>query len=168
MCVSKGKRSMKTMPGKKKSYCRKSWIVRANRGAENATESLAEKLAAGAATRVGELLREELPNASVARIADQEETSSSTSRIDMILRTKIEAGVRQLARGLVERETECRLLMLGALSGEHVLLVGPPGTAKSELGRRLSTICTGVRLHVHRTPPNLFSPAKFPLPPSSF
>ena len=151
MYMRKGKKTIKTKMKRAISTCRrKSLIARASGGAESVTDSLAEKLAAGAATRVGELLRELPTPTSVARSADQEETNSSTSQIDMALRMKIEAGVRQLARGLVERETECRLLMLGALSGEHVLLVGPPGTAKSELGRRLSTICTGVRLLIHR------------------
>lgn len=42
-----------------------------------------------------------------------------------------------LATDLIERETPIRLALLGALAGEHLLLVGPPGTAKSELARRL-------------------------------
>jgi len=43
--------------------------------------------------------------------------------------------------GLVEREAEARLLLLALAGAEHLLLLGPPGTAKSELCRRLSAVC---------------------------
>ena len=59
------------------------------------------------------------------------------------LAMKIADATRALERGLVERETETRLLLLAACCGEHLLLLGPPGTAKSELGRRLSALCEG-------------------------
>ena len=59
------------------------------------------------------------------------------------LATKIARRHASARTGLVERETETRLLLLAACCGEHLLLLGPPGTAKSELGRRLSALCEG-------------------------
>ncbi len=51
--------------------------------------------------------------------------------------TQLQDLLNTLGRGLLERDTAVHLALLAALAGEHVLLIGPPGTAKSALARRL-------------------------------
>lgn len=55
----------------------------------------------------------------------------------MELKPRLVAIRDALLDGLVERDVAVRLALLAALAGEHLLLVGPPGTAKSMLARRL-------------------------------
>jgi len=51
----------------------------------------------------------------------------------------VSAAVAQACRGLVQRETLVELVVLCAVAREHLLVIGPPGTAKSEAVRRIAS-----------------------------
>ncbi len=52
--------------------------------------------------------------------------------------TALRQALSGATRGLVEREALAEMVVLAAVAGEHVLVVGPPGTAKSEAVRRIA------------------------------
>jgi len=53
---------------------------------------------------------------------------------------KLRELLAELGKPFVGRSEEARLLVLSLVSGEHVLLIGEPGTAKSALARRLADL----------------------------
>src|SRR5215470_222098 len=53
------------------------------------------------------------------------------------VRARIAQLLVEMTADLVERDEPIRLALLAAIAGQHTLLVGPPGTAKSEIARRL-------------------------------
>lgn len=71
--------------------------------------------------------------------------SPDTPVVDRPTPGRLQALLDGLRAGLLERDTAVRLALLAALAGEHVLLIGPPGTAKSALARRLHQAFEGAR-----------------------
>ncbi|GED17422.1 MoxR-like ATPase [Aneurinibacillus migulanus] len=80
-----------------------------------------------------------------------------------LVQTKIEEAIQLLESRFLEREELIRLLFLGMMSSENVLLIGPPGTAKSQLARGVSQLfgseqCFDYLLTKFTTPDEMFGP----------
>jgi MoxR-like ATPase len=56
------------------------------------------------------------------------------------LQAKLEQAFELLEKRFLERSELIRLLFLSMMSGENALLIGPPGTAKSQLARSLAQL----------------------------
>jgi MoxR-like ATPase len=53
------------------------------------------------------------------------------------MKQKIQTLLNQLNHGLVEREATLKTALLTVLAGEHLVLIGPPGTGKSLIAQRI-------------------------------
>lgn len=86
---------------------------------------------------------------------------------DSDIKVRMEKLVDSLNEGLHERREHVAVALLAALSGQNIFLLGPPGTAKSLLARRLSSIFNlednsdsyfEYLMHRFSTPEDIFGP----------
>jgi len=80
-------------------------------------------------------------------------------------REKLAAIERELGAEILEREDVVRSMVLALIAGEHVLLLGPPGTAKSRLASSLCGRISGasyfyVCLNRFSLPDEVFGPLR--------
>lgn len=82
------------------------------------------------------------------------------------MREKIQALLAHLNHGLVEREATIKAALLTVLAGENIVLIGPPGTGKSLIARRIAESLGGAQqggyfeylLTKFSTPEEIFGP----------
>src|SRR4051794_4756782 len=53
-------------------------------------------------------------------------------------RSSLRQAIQDAGQGLIERSALVETIALAAVAGEHLLVIGPPGTAKSEAVRRVA------------------------------
>ena len=97
-------------------------VDRLSRVLRRATQSIV------ASQRVGQLVRTANDRLSAIEVSHAE------------LSRRLQDGARQLQAQFLGKEEIIRLLFISAVAGEHLVMVGPPGTAKSALLRAFAQI----------------------------
>lgn len=82
------------------------------------------------------------------------------------MKTKIQSILNDINHGLIERDEVLKTALLTVLTGEHLVLIGPPGTAKSAIARRIAECLEAAEHERHfeylltkfSTPEEIFGP----------
>lgn len=79
------------------------------------------------------------------------------------LNERIQRLTQEISKGIYGKDRECRLAMLAALAGESIILLGPPGVAKSMIARRMKRAFAGAQsfeylMNRFSTPDDIFGP----------
>ncbi len=79
------------------------------------------------------------------------------------MQEKLKKLIEALSKNLVEKDEIIKLSLLSMIAGENLILIGPPGTAKSEISRRLSQVIKDTNYYEYlltkfTTPEEVFGP----------
>lgn len=79
------------------------------------------------------------------------------------MKERIQQLLAEINQGIYEKDTETSMALLTALAGECIILLGPPGVAKSMVARRLKVAFRGARAFEYlmsrfSTPDEIFGP----------
>lgn len=79
------------------------------------------------------------------------------------MKQRIEQLLGEMSVGLYDKQTECALVLLTAIAGESILLLGPPGIGKSLIARRAKAVFKNAKSFEYlmsrfSTPDEIFGP----------